>query len=164
MESRQVGCLLIIVVVTLLLQVRGLGAQELRRFTDVPNVCPACEADRYDRIRLKNGNEVRAWVVADNSIFYVLERLGEVRAVARKLVDTIELSRLRGESERAELRKEHRDQILFKEGHILSGKIQELRKDTGMYKLRSAAGIEHLAYQSVIWMVLEDGKLTFGAP
>ncbi|OGR10584.1 MAG: hypothetical protein A2341_09535 [Deltaproteobacteria bacterium RIFOXYB12_FULL_58_9] len=108
--------------------------------------------------------EVRAWVVAEHSIFYILERHGELRAIARKLVEKVTRSRLRNDSERAEIAKAHRDQIVFNDGHVISGKIQKFREDTGMYGLRSSAGIDHLAYRAVIRMVVEDGKLTFGAP
>ena len=49
--------------------------------------------------------EVRAWVVAEHSIFYILERHGELRAIARMLVEKVTRSRLRNDSERAEIAK-----------------------------------------------------------
>jgi hypothetical protein len=135
------------------------GAQELRPFAEVPNVCPACDSERYDTITLKNGQVVRAWVLTENSMFYVLEKLGQQRAVGKSEVSNIELSRLRSDAERKALRDAYPDQVLLRDGHVVAGVIQDVKDSTGLYKIEIPDTKSlHLLYKAQISHVFRGGK------
>jgi hypothetical protein len=137
-------------------------AQELRPFAPVQNVCPTCDPDRFDRVQLKQGEQVRAWVIAENSAFHVLERHGEIRAVARGNVAEIKLSGKRNAKERDTIRQQHRDQILVKNGHLLSGRL--LSSDNNEYRMESVGKrFTFVVSRDQAWMVVQDGKVTYTA-
>jgi hypothetical protein len=92
------------------------SAQTFKPFSDVSN-CPACLKDRFDNVKLKNSNVIYANVVAENPLFYVLERFGERRAVARDDVSNIK----RNVTQSDESRAQNRDQVLLLDGIVLSG-------------------------------------------
>jgi len=122
-----------------------------RPFSDVKDVCPTCDPERFDRIALKSGGTVKAWVVAENPIFYVLERFGELRAAMRDQVSDVTLSKQRSRGERHTISESYKDQILLDDGMVFAGTITEERAESGMYRLRSAIGnVDHLLYRARI--------------
>ena len=134
-------------------------AQDFKPFDNVTSVCPKCPAYGLDKITLKDGQEINALIVAENPMFYVLRRYGEFRAVGKDKVDKIEKS--------ADAAREpgHEDQILMKDGLVVSGKIVREREDTGMYEIQIAPGkMSMFLYKSLIQVVFKSGKQVFAAP
>ncbi len=132
-------------------------AQTLKPFSKVPSVGPS-RTPGYDKIVLKNGETVLAQVVAENPMFYVLERFGEYRAVGKDQVASLERNK--------DLKREegHVDQILCKNGHVLSGKIVTERPD-GMVEMKQAnQSVSQGVWKSEIVAIFKDGKKTFPAP
>jgi len=122
-------------------------------FTPVEDVCPTCQPNRFDRIELTDGREVRAWILLENPIFYLAERHGELRAIPRTLVRQI----TRGTDGRP-LVQGHVDQILLKNGHVLSGSIST-RYASGYYELVSAdKRFTHTAHQDYIARIFRSGR------
>src|SRR5262249_55027919 len=67
-------------------------SQSLIPFSDVHSVCTtSCTGGpEYDRLVLKTGTELRARVVSENDRFAVLEKFGELRALGRDQIQTLE--------------------------------------------------------------------------
>lgn len=128
-------------------------AQELKPFTVVKEFCPECPRNDLDKIKLKGGQTVLAVVVGDNSAFYVLEKYGELRAVGRDKVDSIE------RSSTASRETGHEDQILLKDGKVFSGKIVKERETNGLFEIQVPPHkIILRAYKPVIASVFKAGK------
>jgi hypothetical protein len=126
-----------------------------RPFTTVENVCPTCEPDRFDRLQLKSGGEIDAWIVRDNGTLLLLERHGELRVIARADVGEIKMSPRRDDTERKRIAGLHPDQIVLANGHVLSGRIT----DTGKaYQLTGASGISYTADAAQIREIIRQGK------
>ncbi len=126
-------------------------AQALRPFTKVPSVGPS-KVPAYDTIVLKSGETVAAVVVAENPMFYVLARFGEYRAVGRDKVSSI--------TRNSEARREegHVDQILCKNGHVLTGKILSERPD-GMVEIKQPnQTVSQAVWRSEITAMFKNGK------
>jgi hypothetical protein len=131
-------------------------AQELKPFSNVQSVGPS-KVPAYDKIVLKGGKEIQARVQAENPMFYVLERFGEYRAVGRDKVASIERS--------SEAKREdgHQDQILCKNGHVLTGKILSERAD-GMYEVKQPnQAVSQAVWKSEIVVIFKKGKQVFPA-
>jgi len=132
-------------------------AQSLRPFSAVKSACPACDPGR-DRVLLKGGETVQAWVVADNGTFFVLERFGELRALGHDQVESVTLSTARTEEQRAELREKHRDQVLLDDGEVYSGVVVEENAERGWYRLKSGSDeMEHLLFRARVVRVFKGG-------
>ncbi len=133
------------------------GAQTLRPFTPVNSVCTTnCTGGpQYDRIVLKDGTEIRARVVAENDSLDVLEKFGELRAVGRDQIQTLDknpkVERLAG----------YGDQILLTSGIVLAGTLKNDKNDVDPFEL-SSGGMNEVAYKSVIAAVYRGGKVVFG--
>ena len=134
------------------------AAQDFKPFIQVENVCPKCPLLGYDHIKLKDGQEIDAVIVAENPMFYVITRHSELRAVGRDKVDTIDRS--------SDARREpgHEDQILLKSGLVFSGKIVREREDTGMYEIQIPPGKKSIfAYKPLIAVVFKGGTQVWPA-
>ena len=93
-------------------------AQALTPFTHADDVCERCTGGPpYDLIQLKTGQDVRARVLAENEAFFVLERLGELRAVGRDQVQNIT------RNQAVQRPTGYGDQILLKDSIVLAGTI-----------------------------------------
>ena len=133
-------------------------AQEFKPFGNVTNVCPKCPVSGLDKIQLKDGTEIYALIVAENPMFYVLRKYGELRAVGKDKVAKIE------KSPEAAREAGHDDQILMKSGLVASGKIVREREDTGMYEIQIPPGKTSMfIYRPLIQVVFKAGKQVFPA-
>jgi hypothetical protein len=133
-------------------------AQDFKPFDNVTNVCPKCPALGLDKLTLKDGTELTALIVAENPMFYVLRKYGEFRAVGKDKVDKVE------KSPDATREPGHEDQILMKNGLVVSGKILREREDTGMYEIQIAPGkVTMVIYKPVIQVVFKAGKQAYPA-
>ena len=129
-------------------------AQTFRPFTPVDNVCPTCKTGpQFDRILLQNGTEVRARVLAQNDAFYVLEKYGELRAVGRDQVKSVDLA---GGDRPAGFP----DQILFKDGIVIAGTLRD-NLNTDWFDIIYPPNELHKAYKPAIASVYRGGKLVF---
>ena len=129
-------------------------ALEFRPFFDHPNVCPGCQPGRFDKLRLTDGREGQAWIVAENAVFFLLERHGELRALPRARVAGVTAA-----SDPRPPAGEHRDQILFKGGHLVSGRIVAEHPHSGHLELVCWRGrYTHLAHRSQIARIFRDGR------
>ena len=141
------------------LQVFSAQAQEFKPFAPSSNVCPTCKVEGLDRIILKNGQEVDALVVAENTAFYVLERNREWRPVAKALVASVHPFDANKHGP------VYVDQILFKDGVVFIGKIIRERDDTGMFEIQLPETMVNMfGYKSQIAAVYKGGNLYWSAP
>jgi hypothetical protein len=132
-------------------------AQTLNPFSDVKSVCSknCTGGPEYDRIVLKDGTEVRARTVSENDRFVVLEKFGELRAVGRDQIQTLD------KNPKAE-RGNYPDAILTKDGSVLAGRLKSAQDDVDPFELTSGAGFNETAWKSVIVAVYRGGKLVYG--
>lgn len=134
MTMRQVSVFTAFVAV-LSLVATTVAAQDFsfRAFSDVTNVCPSCEPPPSDVLTLRDGREVRATVVAMNPSFYTVVRFGEVRTVPRGEVQGVKWEK---GSQPAGL--DNLDQIVLKNGHVLTGSIVVDNDKPGYYQIKSS--------------------------
>lgn len=133
-------------------------AQELKPFSVVQSAGTSTLA--WDKIVLKDGSkELSAIVVAENSEFYVLERFGEYRAVGRDKVASVT------KNDKVVRETGHTDQVLLKNGHVLTGQIMQERSD-GMVEVKQANGRNSLyAWKDkAVSVIFKDGKKAHPAP
>jgi hypothetical protein len=134
------------------------GPPGFRPFTDVPTVCTTCEPDKYDTVTLKDGTVVRAWVVAENPLFYVLERHGELRAALREQVSKVSKTSQRSSDERRAVAESFKDQVLLDNGVVLAGTILETRADNGLCRLEAPDKTVYFAYRPRIAHIFKGGE------
>lgn len=118
-------------------------------FSEVRNVCPRCPAAPNDLIVLMSKARVSCRVVAQNVDYYVVERLGEVRAVLKSEIASIR--RLKKD----ESTPSTGDQILLKNEVLLHGTITDEKK--GLYLTISVQGKPQVAWFDQIKSVHRGG-------
>ena len=133
-------------------------AQSFRPFDDVTNVCPKCPRTGTDKLTLKDGQVVEAVVVAENSMFYVLAKFGELRAVGLDQVAKLE------RNPNADRGKGHVDQLLAKSGLVLSGRVVSDDAASGYIEFASVGVTAHTRIlKSMVAAIFESGKLYYSA-
>jgi hypothetical protein len=146
-------------VVAALVAAPGLGlAQDLKPFSVVQTV--GTSTLPWDKIVLKEASkEVSAHLIAENPMFYVLERFGEYRAVGKDKVASV------SKNDRCVRESGHADQVLLKSGHVLTGKIVQERAD-GMVEVKQVNGRTSLyAWKDkAVSVIFKDGKQVYPAP
>lgn len=100
-------------------------------FATVTNVCPTCEQQAADKLILADGRTLRCVVLAENTDFYVVRRYGENRAVPKS-----EVTRIEWQSGSKPLNLGASDQILLKNGHVLSGEIVEEKDAPPIFQIK----------------------------
>lgn len=108
-------------------------AVDFKPFSKVGNVCPDCEQSKADVISLSKGGSVRGTVVAENTDFYVVVRYGEVRAIPRGDVQSIKWANGTKPSGLMD-----KDQIVLKNGHVLSGTIVDETDEPAFFQVKSS--------------------------
>jgi hypothetical protein len=132
--------------------------QAYKPFTPVTSVCPSCTTGpQYDRIVLRNGIEIRARLIAENEVFYVLEKFGELRAVGRAEVATIEKNR------NVERPAGFQDQILFKDGIVFAGALTESHGGDAFEIIIPPSTTPAIAPRAAVAYVYRAGKAVFVA-
>ncbi|MBA2663716.1 MAG: hypothetical protein H0U74_15620 [Bradymonadaceae bacterium] len=104
-----------------------------KAFSDVTSVCPQCEPPASDVLTLRDGREVRGTVVAINPAFYTVSRYGEVRTIPRNDVQSVKWEK---GSQPAGL--DALDQIVLKNGHVLTGNIVVTNEKPAYYQIKSS--------------------------
>lgn len=104
-----------------------------KAFSDVKSVCPQCEPPASDVVKLRNGSEVRATIIAVNPVFYTVSRYGEVRTIPSSDVQSVEWEK---GSKPAGI--DALDQIVLKNGHVLTGTIVLTNEKPAYYQLKSS--------------------------
>lgn len=95
----------------------------LQPFTSVQDACANCPGGpHFDKITLRSGGTVAAYVAAENPDFYFLVRFGEFRAVGRQRVASIV------RDPEPDKIPSYPDQILFKDGLVLAGTLRRRRR------------------------------------
>ena len=108
-------------------------AADFEPFTKVENICPDCKKTKADVLSLSDGTSVRGTVVAENDEFYTVVRYGEVRAVPRSSVQSIDWA---DGSRPSSLR--DKDQIVLNNGHVFSGTIVEETDEPAFFRIKSS--------------------------
>ena len=108
-------------------------AVNFQPFTKVTDVCPTCPKRATDTITLNSSTKIAAKVVAENDDFFVLVRYGEVRAVPKGSVQSVEWA-----NGSAPTGLTSQDQIVLRSNHVLTGSIIEENKDRGFYRMQSS--------------------------
>ena len=121
-------------------------------FTRVTSVCPECPEPKTDVLVLENGFKVQGNVVARNRGFYVVERYGEYRAVARKNVASVKWKRGKPPAGRGT-----GTQVLLKDNVVLHGVIASAK--AGRYLV-----IETGPHKHVVWLSQIQAIYRAGAP
>jgi hypothetical protein len=132
-----------------------------RPFSQVVDVCPTCTTGpQWDHVTLRTGGPIDAHVVAQNDAFYVLERYGELRAVAHDAVSGIE------KAKHPDPLPDYDDQILFSDGIVLAGTIKaDPAAGPDRYEITvPPADLVHVAPKSAISVVYQHGKAIYTAP
>lgn len=119
-------------------------AADFKPFTPVTNVCPECEQPKADEMKLKDGQAIRGTVVAENVDFYVFLRYGEVRAIPKSLVASMTWANGKKPSGLDGF-----EQILLKNGHVLSGTITNDSDKPPLFELKAS-------FADVKFMVTKD--------
>lgn len=137
-----------------LLGVSSVGfALDFRPFTPVQNVCPECEPPPDDEMEMSDGEKIRGKIVAENEDFYVMLRYGEVRAVPKSMIKGITWEDGSKPSGIGRL-----DQVLLKNGHVISGTIiEEVEKPRHMKIRASYADITFTVFNSEIDRAYKNG-------
>jgi hypothetical protein len=132
-------------------------AQALIPFSDVKSVCSqGCTGGpEYDRVVLKTGMEIRARVVTENDRFVVVEKFGELRALGRDQIQTLDKN---SKSERGS----YPDAILIRDGTVLAGTLTSAQDDVDPFQLTSGNGFNETAWKSVITAAYRGGRLIYG--
>ncbi len=102
-------------------------------FSAVKDVCPECPKRSSDVITLQNDSVLRVRVVAENSSFYVIERYGEIRALPKGMIMSVEWA---NGSKQAGLSTQ--DQIVLNSGLVITGSIVEERETPGYFRIQSS--------------------------
>ena len=110
------------------------SAADFKPFSKVKDICPKCPKTTVDTITLNNNVKIRAKVVAENTNFLVVQRYGELRTVPRTRIMSVDWA---NGSKSTNLKSQ--DQILLRNGHVLTGSIiEEKNKPTGYFRMRSS--------------------------
>jgi hypothetical protein len=142
------------------LTVSTASAQTFKPFDDAKSRCPDCMKDRYDNVKLKTGDVIYAKVVAENPVFYVLERFGELRAVAHDAVAGIDRKIVQNEASKAA----NRDQVLLLNGVVFSGVVSG-GEGIDYYKMVVApGGYTHQIQKSMIALLFVAGEEKLRSP
>lgn len=120
------------------------SAADFKPFTPVKDVCPECEKPKADEVKLADGRAIRGTVVAENADFYVFLRYGEIRAISKSSVSNIVWANGSKPSGLDDF-----EQILLKNGHILSGTIINDNAKPALFELRAS-------FSDVTFMVTKD--------
>lgn len=102
-------------------------------FGSVHDVCPTCPKRAVDEITLNNKLTVKAKIVAENTLFYVVHRFGEVRAVPKANVAGVVWA---NGTRRSGLLSQ--DQIVLTHGVVFTGSIVEEKSNPGFFRLQSS--------------------------
>lgn len=131
------------------------GAVEFEPFASVESVCPDCNAVERDVITLTDDQTIEANVVAENVDFLVVERYGEVRAIPRNRISSTEWA---GDQKPSGLREG--DQIVLKNGGVLTGNITDESEKPGHFELKSAVGdTTFTVFKKQIDSLYRDGQI-----
>jgi hypothetical protein len=104
-------------------------------FTVVNNVCPSCTQPKTDVATMSDGSKVAGQVIGENNSFYVMLRFGEVRALPKMEVQAIEFANGSKPANLASF-----DQILLKNGHVLSGSVTEDKDAPALFQIKASHG------------------------
>ncbi|MFB6350165.1 MAG: hypothetical protein ABEN55_08060, partial [Bradymonadaceae bacterium] len=108
---------------------------EFQSFSNVETVCPDCEKPKSDTVELTGGKKIRCTIVAENDDFLVVERFGEVRGIPLQKVAS---KSFKDGNRPSNLKSQ--DQIVLKNGHVLSGEIVDESDKPGHFQLKSSVG------------------------
>ncbi len=109
------------------------GQVEFESFSEVENVCPDCDRPPADEVALRGGETIRGTIVAKNEDFWVVERYGEVRGIPE---GEVESTSFEDDSRPSDLQSQ--DQIVLKNGHVLTGEITDESDEPPHYEIESS--------------------------
>ena len=129
-------------------------AQDTQPFSKVNDVCPSCAKSTQDTITLGNGSEIVARVVAENDDFFVVERYGELRSVQKGSGMKVAWS-----NSREPVGLSSQDQIVLKNGHILTGSLVEEKNKPALYRLQSSLNKQtYIVFKDQVRFLYKGGK------
>lgn len=128
------------------------SAVEFEPFQEVENVCPECEKPESDKVELEDGTTIRCTLVAANEDFFVVEKYNEVRGIPRDRVASTSYA----ESRPSDL--EQQDQLVLKNGHVMTGRIVDESDKPGHFQLKSAVGdFSFVVFKSEVEAMYRNG-------
>jgi hypothetical protein len=129
-------------------------AQQFVPFTKVKDVCPSCPKRATDTITLDDNSKVQGRVLAQNDMFFVVARFGELRTVPAGRVVSIDWAN--GNQPLGLL---SQDQILLRTGVVLTGNIIEEKDKPAYYRLQSAINNQtYVVFKNQAEAVFKGGR------
>jgi hypothetical protein len=139
----------------------SLSASAADPFTPTKSVCPGCvcefcsNQEKMDSLKLADGSVVKGTVLAVNTAFYTVLRHGEVRAIDRSDVNSIEWSRGSQPSGLSDS-----DQLLLNSGHVVVGSILEDKDKPALFQVSSAYNeFTYIVFKSEVQKVYRNGQV-----
>jgi len=133
-------------------------AQSFRPFDEITSSCPRCPSTGTDRLTLKDGQVVEAIVVAENPMFYVLAKFGELRAVGLDQVAKLD------RNPKADRGTGHVDELLSKGGLVVSGQVVSDDPTTGYVEFASVGVATPMRIlKSMVAVIFKSRKLYYSA-
>jgi hypothetical protein len=130
-------------------------AVQFTSFTKVKDVCPTCPKRASDTITMDDNSKVQGRIVAQNDMFFVVARYGELRTVPAARVMSIDWAN--GNQPPGLL---SQDQILLRTGVVLTGNIIEEKDKPAYYRLQSAVSNQtYVVFKNQAESVFKGGKL-----
>jgi hypothetical protein len=120
-------------------------------FTQVQNVCPDCPKAKSDVVELNTGLKIRCTVAGQNQDYYILDRFGEYRAVAKTEVKNITWKEEGGLAKLGA-----GDQIITKNNIVYHGAI--VQEQPGRYFVIHVGDLKHSIWHSQIKSVYKGGN------
>ena len=81
-----------IALIFLALVLASFGLMGMKPFTTLPNTCPECPLNGYEQLIFADGKNLTVHILGDYPEFYLVERFGEFRIVAKSEVKSIDKS------------------------------------------------------------------------
>ena len=129
-------------------------AVNFRGFTPITDVCPTCPKRATDTLTLNGNTKIQAKVVAENDDFFVLSRYGEVRALPKREMQSVEWA-----NGSAPGGLTSQDQIVVRGGHVLTGSIIEDNQERKFYRLQSSVNKQtFVVFQNSVEAVYKAGR------
>jgi hypothetical protein len=131
------------------------SAVQFAPFSKVKDVCPSCPKRATDTITMDDNSKVQGRVVAQNDMFFVVSRFGELRTVPSARVMSIDWAN--GNQPPGLL---SQDQILLRTGVVLTGNIIEEKDKPAYYRLQSSINNQtYVVFKNQAESVFKGGKL-----
>ncbi len=130
------------------------SAQALQPFTTVKDVCPTCPKKATDVVTLRNDTKITGQVIAENQAFVVIARYGELR-----MVPVVRIKSMTWATGNAPSNLTSQDQLLLKNGHVLTGTIIEEKAKPGLFRLQASSSRQtYVVFKAQVAQAFRGGQ------